>query len=808
MKKLTILLIAILVMIILIGCQRGSYEHGDVENGQYTVDNMGLLGATRHYDVQSFRLDIDIDFWQFYFFLHQEQLNLFLLEECDDTLNSYVHLLVMDADGANLREVYRTVLDENIDYFRIIGVEKHDDGYISLVSTDHVILPPYTREDFFDGLWGFEVEYKYIYRSISPDGEVVSEIEIEALNNDERQITISDIAFDVDGNAVASATWLPADFDLSATGGMIPEGVGGQSFFLFNNGLTGDFHEVTDTRFSPALFNRMNDGQVIAPSFAWSHETDVVMFYEIDFENIAVIDGPVIEREIPIDSISGVFSAPEASEFDLYFIGNERELFGYRKLDGTFTSLIDFLQLGVSINHWGIDRHSFLLWDDGQITIVDIGWDASLGREEINLFLLTPSDEPLSSMSMEREIIVLGGVDVNFSPLIDQVAVFNRQSGTHRIEVINYTHDDMDRLRAELIAGRGPDMFALSWFEVDFVTALAEGQFMLDLYSMIDADPEITREDFFSTVLSTWENSRGELVQIAPEFSILTILGMQSAFPEAPENWNYADFVAFYQDARAAGYDYPLGQIDRLLILEKLLFADDTFFCEDEAVANFDSESFINVLNFAMTIPEYQGWDSVSHLAMEGLWDPVGNLLRGEQLLLPLENIFGPFSFRALQTRLGGITAFGFPSNDAPTHAVQVVFGTSIGIRSNSPHIDAAWEFVRLSLLSDASHSRNSFPLRIDLFEQLIYDELNRTEPTELFLVSGNIELPPMTETDVDFLRELVSNIGHKLVGEHPVQNIVNEDVQAFFAGIRSAEDTARIIQSRVSILLAERERR
>jgi ABC-type glycerol-3-phosphate transport system substrate-binding protein len=292
---------------------------------------------------------------------------------------------------------------------------------------------------------------------------------------------------------------------------------------------------------------------------------------------------------------------------------------------------------------------------------------------------------------------------------------------------------------------------------------------------------------------------------------IQTIVGKQSDFPKAPENWNYADFIAFYKEAGVAGYDYPFGQaIDRRLILVMLLFADDTFFCERTSVANFESEAFIDVLNFVMTIPADQGFDSVSHLALEGRWDPVGNLLRGEQLLLPFTNINSMADFRTLQTRLGGITAFGFPSNTSPTHAVQVGSGNAVGIRSNSPHIEAAWEFVRLGLIPGTSNDGIHFPLRIDLFEQLLYDEINRSTEEEdagAFWLGGYIEWTQMTETDADLLRELVSNIGHTPIIGHPVQNIVNEDVQAFFAGVRSAEDTARIIQSRVQTLLAERER-
>jgi len=813
MKKLTVLLIVLFATLMLIGCEDGSHEQNYADDGQRTVGNVDLLSAFRNYNVQSYRLNInniDIDSWQFFPFIHQEQLYVLLREECDDTLNTYINLLTMDADGTNIQVVFRSMLDENVDFFRILGFEKHDDGHITLVTTDNDILPPHTRNDYFDGLWDFEIEYSYICRRISPTGEVVSEFGIDALNNEERQIRISDIAFDLNGNAVASVSWLPVGVNPSVGQGIAPDGIEGQSFFLFNRGLSGDFLELGNNTYSNGVFNLTNDGQIIMPTHAWLQETDLIIFHEIDFKNTAIINGPIIETEIPIDSIGGVFPASESSEFDYYFLGNERELIGYRKSDGTYTLLIDFLRLGVPLNHGRLDRHNFLLWDDGRITIVNINWNASLGREEATMFLLTPSAE--ANAFIEREIIILGGVDVNITPLIDIVTEFNRQSDTHQIEVANYSYDDMNHLHTKLIAGRGPDIFILSWRGIELVAALGEGFYLVDLYQMIDADPDISREDFFPTVLSTWENSRGELVRIAPSFSIQAIIGMQSVFPEAPKNWNYADFITFYDEARLAGYNYPLGPTHRLQIVQMLVFSDDTFYCVRTATANFDSDAFLDVLNFIMTIPAEQGWEMIPEdIRMSGLWDPVGDLLKGEQLLLPFEDIRDPMDLRTLQTRLGGTTIFSFPANDTPVHFAHDVTGTAVGIRSNSPHIEAAWGFVRLSLLPGpltTFHDRLSFPLRVDQFEQLIQRELSGYGPSGTFLPHGEtLIVPPLTHSDAELLRDMISNIGRGPIVDHPIQSIVFEDVQAFLAGVRSAEDTARIIQSRVQIYLSERAR-
>jgi len=51
MKKLTILLTALLVITIIIGSDEDSHEQNYAVDGQYTADSIGLLGADSHYSV-------------------------------------------------------------------------------------------------------------------------------------------------------------------------------------------------------------------------------------------------------------------------------------------------------------------------------------------------------------------------------------------------------------------------------------------------------------------------------------------------------------------------------------------------------------------------------------------------------------------------------------------------------------------------------------------------------------------------------------------------------------------------------------
>jgi len=799
MKKLGILL-CILLLIAIVGCDLSNEEQG-------TTDSDYVRNTPRYYHPQSFRIDPYLDLsWHGAFFLHQDRLHLYGLDDDDATGITYFVVLTMDAIGTNIQEMFRTPLDEAADFFGVLGFDICEDGYISLVMQDIIILPPYTKEDVMQGVYPFEQSITFVYRRISPDGEIVDEFGIDALNEDERDIFIDDAKFDLEGNVIARAWWLPANFVLPPDAMHYPEDVGGFSLFFFDNGLKYGFTEVEDEWIING-FARGEDGQIIGSRGLSAGGKRFTLFYEIDFENTAVADGAIVEAGARIGGVKGVFPAPTKSAFDFYIVEDMR-IFGYTNSTETFTSLINLNELGIGTDtNIGSRRGDMLFWDDGRITLVVRAWNEATWQVERTLFLLTPSDEPWFS---NREIITIGGVYIGNSPLVSQVSEFNRQSHTHQIEIINYSSNDMDRLRVELVTGRGPDIFMLSWWGADFLAELAETIFLLDLYPMIDADPILNRDDFFPSVLSSWENSRGELVKLAPDFSIQTLMGMSADFPHAPDAWTYADFIAFYQNAREEGFPYPFGQtLDRLHLLDILLFTDETFFSQREGTANFDSDSFIAVLNFVMSIPEDQGWDRVTHLSLAGEWDPVGNLLNREQRLLPFANINGLTHFRALQTRLGGITAFGFPAAETPVHAVQVPSGTAVGIRANSIHIDAAWEFVRMGMVSNVFMNDNVLPVKIDLFDQLISDELGRGEPaTFTFPIGGAVvEMPPMTEADAILLRELIANVGHAPVNEHPIQQIIYEDVIPFFAGERSAEDTARIIQSRAEIYLSERTR-
>lgn len=67
------------------------------------------------------------------------------------------------------------------------------------------------------------------------------------------------------------------------------------------------------------------------------------------------------------------------------------------------------------------------------------------------------------------------------------------------------------------------------------------------------------------------------------------------------------------------------------------------------------------------------------------------------------------------------------------------------------------------------------------------------------------VEIQPATQEDVDQVKDLVYNTtAVSGAVSDDITNIINEEAAAYFSGQKSAEDVAKIIQSRMQVYLSE----
>jgi hypothetical protein len=702
-------------------------------------------------------------------------------------------LYSMDIDGSN-RTRLQIPVHSTAYTFNVIDLHINGEGNLSFIlheffrdysdSPDNPDEP--NDEDEYDFI------YKFSFRSISLDGELVSSIDIQQLNDftdGKPWFFILDAAFTPSGNVVFLVNWHNRTVDVSENG-----------IFIFSDDFAEEMRMIEKL---PNLLGRYLiktfDGRIFVDGYQFENNSAISSLYEIDY-----LSGTLSALTRISTDTSHVTTAPEGSTFDFYIIVGHR-VSGYCIKSEEMHQMLNTDDLGIPYNPGfrnGV-LHPFFVFGNDEIMFLMQEWDENTRTNALNFYLLTPSDEPFSD---DREVITIGGLGNVSQVLQSQIASFNRQNQSYRIEYIDYGIDGLTRLQTEVMVGRGPDMIKLSWRGLDLVTPFAESGFLYDLYPLIDADPVLNRDNFFPSVLSIWENSSGELMQIASAFSMQTIIGRATEFPTIPDSWTYSDFIDAYY-ILSAEHPAPFGlAFSRYDFLSKTVFVDDTFFSFERGEAYFTSEAFIEVLEAAKTIPAYHNVDAVTELVREGEWDVIGNLMRGEQLLGAWQNTHGFRDYIRLKHRLGDFRALGYPAQNTPLHGAQVSLGNSIGINANSPNIEAAWEFVRMGMLPDVMAGMGSGPFytRIDLFDRELGRQLERKEPLNDWWLGSLYKLPPLTEADADFLREMISNIGFNLARQSPVYDIVHEEVPRFFEGNRSAEDTARVIQNRVQTYLNE----
>ncbi|MCL2842969.1 MAG: hypothetical protein FWE28_05805 [Oscillospiraceae bacterium] len=142
---------------------------------------------------------------------------------------------------------------------------------------------------------------------------------------------------------------------------------------------------------------------------------------------------------------------------------------------------------------------------------------------------------------------------------MERVIDFNTMNTEYRIEVLRYEEEDLPRLRTEFMAGAGPDIIYSRFFGENVVDALIDRGLLIDLWPLLDADPDLDRGDFFQNILEAAQTADGRLPVITGRFWIETWIGVPEVFADL-ESWTVADLITVVNDALDAGVPYPLGE--------------------------------------------------------------------------------------------------------------------------------------------------------------------------------------------------------------------------------------------------------
>lgn len=382
--------------------------------------------------------------------------------------------------------------------------------------------------------------------------------------------------------------------------------------------------------------------------------------------------------------------------------------------------------------------------------------------------------------------------------LMDAIIRFNHSDPDYKIELRPYIYSseaERTRLLIELATGKEVDLLDTSLLPDD----AAGGSILVDMLPYLDADGEISRDDFIPGIFADMTKNGG-LYEYVDRYNLITVTARR-AFADGVE-WT-AERVC---DILNANPDLRI-QNDPDTLCDYFAWAASAEFIDYEsATCSFESDAFAHWLALLNRLAHTSyDWDSDPYSGEYAMYIDnafpvnVGDNSRahagGEYAAVGYPESGGTGSYFM---RHGAPTAYGLwgflPNGERGMGAVS-----SVGIMASSGNIDGAWRFVKTFMSGAENVSLNAgIPAQKAAFERAVENELLREQ-------GEFARYEEFDESDAETLRRLVYNTTACVSDSNVVLDTIRAALSAYVGGVYTADDTAAQLQSRMSIYLAER---
>ena len=555
---------------------------------------------------------------------------------------------------------------------------------------------------------------------------------------------------------------------------------------------------------------KLKDGRIVVAASDDNGQTLSVL----DTENGKLTDS------VPL-SFDGYSAVAGGGDYDLYYT-NGSWFYGFKLGESEPVKLFNWINCDVNGSRVSVLDVS----DDGVVTGVSTDYDMKSRTYTVELVDVhkAPYDSVPHKQSISLAVLYL---DFNVQ---DMIIDFNRRNDQYRIDVLDYSEYGTDKdgndagltkLNTEILSGSVPDILCLNGLNY---RQLANKGILEDLYPYIDKDSELNRSDFFPNVLAALEVD-GKLCSTVSSFFISSAIGSSAVVGDTP-GWTYDEFnaaLASMPEGCTAFDQY----VTRDSILSTCLALDMADYVDwNTGKVSFDSPAFINLLQFANSFPTEFDWENYDWSREESTEN---RLAQGKQMLVQTSaySIDDIFYNNYTQFMGGKITYIGYPTAHGTGNMISFSGDSGYAMSSKSPYKDAAWQFLR-GFFTKAYQDENvySLPSRLDVFdekaEQASTIQYQQNEEGQ-FLLDENGERMPivrasmwnkdtqqteeiycLTEDQVQQIRELILTTTKVADYNQEILDIVKEQAAPFFAGQKTAEEVAKLVQSKANLYVNE----
>ncbi len=456
---------------------------------------------------------------------------------------------------------------------------------------------------------------------------------------------------------------------------------------------------------------------------------------------------------------------------------------------------------------WNVtDGNTEIVCDKIEKAIYDYLWmndknELFLIRTGRNPYVVKLKNEP------PQEIVELELCITTMSRYIEECA--NAYSMRHpyvRIKISQVSKLDdnaMNKLFTDITEGNGPDILVVD--RSDLISFYHAGA-LSDLSTVLTND---TKAQIYPGVLD-YGTVEDKLVGITCEATLNTLFVSNAVWND--EDWNLQEVLELIKNREEVGdpiesflaypYTYTPEQMLHDLALKDI--TNSGFVNLETKTCYFDSDKFITLLDYCKKYGQ-----EATHDTYRETEEQLEDLRNGKSLAYGFSGDFKYFS--SVKAMLGeDYYCVGYPSESKQGSFFEFYDGC-VAVSSQSSKSMEANDFLRY-LVDYSTQKKYALNwIRKDVLLDNVKDAVmlyGNKEPVPVFFTSESsvIELDGK-EDGSSYVKEYIELAEQCVPNKNEykqINSIIQEEVQAFFSGQKTAEQVAEIIQSRVTILLEE----
>ena len=397
-----------------------------------------------------------------------------------------------------------------------------------------------------------------------------------------------------------------------------------------------------------------------------------------------------------------------------------------------------------------------------------------------------------------------------------KITSFNKENKDYRIELTDYSHYENPaiQLSLDINSGKIPDILCIESLPV---SQYIQKGLLTDLYPFMEKDSEVRKEDFIESILKSVEVDE-KLYFMGSSFTMRSLIGSKKNLGDI-ETLTFADMTKLYNHMPKKG-KFMINMTKEKFMETMLHERLEDYINWTTKEISFNSPEFLHLLEFANHFPQkidenYDNQENIPNMVENG------TLILDNCWVYGLDNIQ---MYAKMYKKAGGFQIVSYPSKEENTGLSIAFDGLAMAITKQCKEKNGAWEFIR-SFLTYKNQKANylyygGMPTRKDVMEKALeyfsttkkYTDEDGTIVTPHYSMISyddnyTVELEPLTKKEVKTIHSILDRINKCIdfdTASKEIYNIIKEESQAYFAGDKTTEETAELIQSRVKLYVSE----